>query len=191
MEGSHPCDFAAPGAADLFSSISGKRFGDVELFKADVPRTISDQNRPWGRGTDFRNRVETSIVDGRAEGRSVYVIDVHSFPPDDANWSEYDVVVMDPRPAYLPGFLTFRSEAATSLHETLEREFEAVGYVPGSELNDVVVSSRDLGATSFLLEINEGTFAKAPEKIAKVFEGVVEWILTREAKKRGEEARSW
>ncbi len=190
-EGSHPCDLASPGAANLLHSVSRRHFRDVELLEADVPRTIADQNRPWGRGTQFRNRVATLVVDGRSAGRSVYVIDVHSFPSNEKGWNEYDVVVIDPRPDYAPSFVTFRSDATMDLYEFLRDEGKDVEYVPGSQLNDIVVTSRDMGATSFLLEISEDSFAKAPEKIEEAFEEILKWIQKREAEKRGSEASSW
>ncbi len=144
---SHPCDSDAElMARDLQAAIKAQGLDYSSILVSETPRSRVDMNRIVGRDTSYRRHL-SSLIKDKLQGHSVWVIDVHSYPPEH-HWDSrnLDFYVLD----------TQSSGQTTSYVSALESLMGGdIGVISGGE-NDIMNTSRELGARSFLIETKEG-----------------------------------
>jgi hypothetical protein len=150
------CDRVAEKAARHLVSVLKETGKNVELFVGDVYRARGDLNRrPTRSTTKFRRQVSEAINNAskiQSSGGVLLLLDVHSFP-DSETWGfdrdrSFELVVLD----LMPGSDRWRE----SLVKRLRREYGVdVGYVVGSQENDIMLEARTAGLPAILLEFNE------------------------------------
>ena len=178
----HLCDTSASPSAKALVMALEERGIEAILLEATIHRDSRqlaadglpgrDQNRPWGRGTDFRDAVV------EASAGATHLIDMHSFPPGRGLFEEATIAILDPR-----GFLDRPTPYALDALGYVKRALpdDRVVYVKGSTLNDIVMSARSRGLTSFLVENREGISESKRREIAAALAG---WIA-------GERTATW
>jgi len=75
---------------NLYYELQRKGFEDTDIVFGNIPRDIVDLNRADSRATDFRQLVDEKIEDAD------YVIDLHTFPYQDAKYGKYDIAILQP-----------------------------------------------------------------------------------------------
>lgn len=91
-----------------------------KIIQSHELRSIIDHNRPWDF-TYFLTALQEAL-----QGAHV-LLDIHSFPPSDSHWSQYDVVLMPIREIQMP--------FAQSLQYRLTQKGINVLITQGSTLN--------------------------------------------------------
>ena len=108
----------------------------------DVFRELVDLNRPEGRGTEFRDKVERELT------WDTLVLDMHTSPPSAFDDGTDIMVLVSGRG---------RNRAlAEDLAERLRAEGLNIELKPASRVNDIVEQSHDESAGAALLEFNPG-----------------------------------
>ena len=178
---SHPCDRYGPILADTLANSLKEKNVEHRVFKSQVPRDKirsdgrgnSDMNRKWNRDTEYRKMIAKEITDRISQGYRVWVIDCHSFPPGSEHYGpdDSDFVILDTRDgeynlvtSYVYDFLQkIRNEDSTirikSLPATDPWE---------EETDDIMDTSRELGARSFLIEVREGTLHEKIKRFTQI-----------------------
>jgi len=145
------CDRVAEKAARYLVRVLQQAGKHVDLFVGDVYRARGDLNRRPTRSTRFRRNISEMIND-LSKSSGGLLVDVHSFP-DSETWGfdrdrSFELVVLD----LMPGADRWRE----SLVKRLRREYGVdVGYVMGSQENDIMLEARTAGLLAILLEFNE------------------------------------
>lgn len=157
----HPCDSAALKLADWFVE-AVKNYKLIQLkgpYVSSTPRDLegNDMNRKESRSTEYRQHLRRVTKKAIKEYEKVWVIDVHSFPPDFRYPTKNDVdfVVLDTR-NHGP-----KTDYVNNMISTLQKKKISVediegAHSTGDETNDIMDTSRSLGANSFLIEAKEG-----------------------------------
>ena len=155
----HPCDYYAEAMANIIKNeaLKTKQFKEVWMIVTPKPRThLLDMNRINSRSEQFRidiyNKIKTSIKNGL----NVWVLDSHSFPPDYYPYNNAKFTILDTRygdpdniTIYVKKFIDFAKQHNISIQSI-------AGSDPwGQETNDIMDTSRELGAKSFLIETIE------------------------------------
>jgi predicted N-formylglutamate amidohydrolase len=172
----HPCDALAEGLARYLQQSCKNAAIESEVLVGVTPRANLDLNRKESRNTEYRKQINERIQYHQQRGDVVWVIDCHSFPQD-YQWTAQqttDFVILDTwlnnRPtAYvttLTNFLQKRKVHVTQLRGALPED---------DETNDIMDTSRQLGAYSFLLEVKEGLETSTLQKMSV---SLVAWLLT-------------
>jgi predicted N-formylglutamate amidohydrolase len=163
---SHPCDKAAHYFASfLADAMSRQDINVVEIFVAKTPRSVLDMNRYVSRGDDYRNQVDNTVEQEIEKGKTVWVVDCHSFPPDymwEGTRRETNFVVLDTRDGGK------ETKYVSKMVEHINENMKLNSPLPGahveavrgadstySQSNDIMNRAREMGARSFLIEIKE------------------------------------
>lgn len=172
---SHLCDTLAKRTAIEMKEILRSVGIDSKIMVATIHRVSdqggSDQNRPEGSGSTFRQSIESLTQDMIRSMKIVFVIDMHSFSDATTKFGPAQVVIMDP-------VENIRSPP-TSYVEDLMQFFKtkmkhaAPGYVKGGQMNAITVNARKDGAISFLVETRERSTKSQREQTWKA---LAEWI---------------
>ena len=169
----HPCDTIAVRAAQSIYDSQRGVFFYATVVAASTPRATCDLNRDACRNHPWRahvRRVISEALSSTGRNPTVFVLDVHSFPPDAEGWSAYEVVLLDDDPT--PTAYT------ESLARRLKRAGVAVAIGRGRD-NDIQDEARAAGHKSVLVEFNERLGRDASRldfiaaQIAQWFEGAV------------------
>jgi len=122
---------------------------------------VVDMNRPQARGTDFRNAVRRSIVEGRPE----ILFDIHSYPDEYPNYRGRDMVLIhtpgDTDRRFLTHYANLLKLVAIKLQIPLVVEVQDQ-HQP--IVHDIVREARELGMPAdsvALIEHNESGNAAA------------------------------
>jgi len=145
-ENAHPCDLAAPEAAEALAAALA--VPPSRVISGTIPRDIVDMNRPQGRYL-LRERSDLRrLIKGEGKER-VVVIDVHSYDGD-APWhvEGATVAVLDSPPFQAWGY-------------TLAATIPNCIHVEGSMQNDIIVSAKEAGVPAILVEYLEGSDVRA------------------------------
>ena len=138
----HPCDSVAPQMAKLLAT----RLNAQTVIFGSVPRSVVDMNRyPSRLVLDERKRLKEAT----SNQSKVILVDVHSYD-DSAPWGEgADLVVFDTEPLQYVSVLTMMHIR----HMSNVR----VGFVVGSQQNDIIIEAKSRGVPSIMLEVHEGS----------------------------------
>ncbi len=163
---SHPCDLLAPQAARCLW-LKQEKIDVHRPFFGTIPRTECDLNRVQCRNTSYRKRVREFVLENQES--TVFVLDIHSYPPDTNEWTSYELVVLDdsttkPRD-YSFAFVDFMKDSGIPI---------LLGKGKG---NDILVEMRGLGQRSFLLEFNE-SLMNDPNRFREICDAIVLWLNT-------------
>lgn len=123
----------ASAAARALERSLTERGHAVTTFRATVPRTVADMNRPESRGTPWRDEIDKTAPD--------IFLDVHSFPGNGLD--VYLLSLLDPLP----------------WHVAMARALAAVsraGIRQGSLVNDIMKRASERRIPSVLIEFSEG-----------------------------------
>lgn len=187
----HICDYNAESMADsIADAFDMKKIRHSDPFVARVGRTEigpnglpMDMNRKWTRDTRYRKDITNSINSALQEGYDVWVIDVHSFPPDYTPFTKgkkRDFVILDTMDykegeAHVTPYVKELVDYMTD-HGSLIVYMEGSHPHPGVLIegtNDIMDTSRYFGAKSFLIETNE---IIDKERMTLASDSIVEFI---------------
>jgi hypothetical protein len=136
---------------------------EVETIIGNIERTDIDLNRPESRDTEFRNKISNAITE------DAFLIDVHSFPPDDPSNAPFDVVVydipVDRDDIYVADILFILNKVGL-----------VAGYHKAYTRDDIVMQMLSEGANAVLLEFNENIEGKIEMIVELVAEGIERWL---------------
>ena len=140
----HRCDHLAPRAArKIFDAFPPTQNSIRRIFLGTVPRTECALHRRRCREHPWRQEIRKVVTQNPEK---TWVLDVHSYPPEDEAFGPYDIVLLDDPP--------FDSALTQALSGALTRQGLTVGRLTGS-VNDIMQEARELGARSILIEFNE------------------------------------
>ncbi len=166
----HPCDTIAVRAAQSIYDSQRGVFFYATVVAASTPRATCDLNRVACRNHPWRAHVRRVIVESLSAdfGRkpTVFVLDVHSFPPDAEGWSAYEVVLLDDDPT--PTAYT------ESLGRHLKRAGVAVAIGRGRD-NDIQDEARAAGHKSVLVEFNE-RLGRDARRLTFIASQIAQWF---------------
>lgn len=156
------CDRRSSEAALIVKNILNESSSDdctVSLHLSTLYRTNMDANRRESRNTKWRKKLASVTKENVLMGKT-FVLDVHSFPPD-SSFGHYKVYFLELQiPKELEYFDTTSSwsqeEKIASMRvirKTLGIDGGAI--ITASSVNDIMLSSVEMGASSILLEVNE------------------------------------
>lgn len=134
----HDYDYCAKRVAEIIAQELNAR-----LFMADRQRDGGDLNRPETRDTSWRQGILRTITP------STVLLDIHSYPKDDPDWSDYAIVI-----------LTAEGAEDMEFYCMLKRNLENQGFktaiLEADYPNDIIYTAREAGAHQVaLIEINE------------------------------------
>lgn len=155
---SHPCDYAAPRAAEYLATYLGVE----KIIRGSIPRAVIDMNRSPSRGVLPERQELAAFVN--AEPNAV-VLDVHSYD-EHAPWGQSsDVVFMDTG-------LSQKWVKVAVLHAQLKSGIRAE-LLAGSQVNDIMGEMKERGVPAVLIEFREGLDEALMARVAKgVADGV-------------------
>lgn len=140
--GGHPCDFVAgPVAGLLAKKLRVKGHEVVVVYGNKLRHEEVDLNRPEGRDTEFRRKIDENI-DGVA-----LLLDCHSYPKSSAKYQRWEMIVM--KSPNDKGIL------AKSFYQILINMGLNVLFSPGFTRDSVVNDYAKQGVPCFLVEHNE------------------------------------
>jgi len=167
----HPCDTLAEGLAQYLQQSCS---GNCEVLVGDIPRTVLDLNRKESRYTEYRQQIKKRIQYHMQRGEIVWVIDCHSFPQT-YRWNQEqstDFVILDTWLNNRP--TVYVSQLTTFLQKQQVDILQLQGASPeDNDTNDIMDTSRQLGAYSFLLEVKEGLRRSRLQQISVL---IIKWI---------------
>ena len=153
------------------------------LFPSIIEREEHDLNRPWSREVSWRRSLEHTLQKLRKLGndRIIILVDMHSFigpirrpdlhPEEDFRDKKMGLLDFDGLNKYTGGLLQNLQKA---LGET------NIVFVPGSEVNDIQLTSRKYVNYSFLIENNEDSSKYTEDDLDKAMETIATYLLTFE-----------
>lgn len=167
----HQCDYAALDFSQRVSKYCEK-FGikDVLIYEALTPRSEMDMNRKESRKSKYRKNI---ISDIKSKKGIVWVVDCHSYP-DDSFGSGTDFVILDTRNGNYKDVTYY----VKKIINQAKSDGIYIKDMPGSdswqeETNDIMDTSRELGALSFLIEVKEGLNSETLDKMARCIAKVI------------------
>ena len=182
----HPCDTGAEGAARMLQEHLAPEV-QVFLNVARIHRVPElggiDMNRPESRNTPFRQEILGDIQRAHAQGHEAWVVDVHSFPPA-ASFGGIEIFPGDPDIALLDVPPRFGEHAdyvrkALQIMRANAPPLLKITLTHGDERNDIIITSREQGARSLLVEFNERLDALAfRAHLEAAVERLAQWILS-------------
>lgn len=142
------CDTRALQAANIVSKyLESFNLNVILLANYKVLRTEYDMNRPNSRNSNYRNQIENTINQIFARGDRVsFVLDMHSFPTEDS-WSDYK--------KYDLVFLYLQKYREDQIFRPYFESDDRVGFLEGSNDNDIMYTSNARGIKSILVEVLE------------------------------------
>lgn len=162
----HSCDYSAKYLADEIEQEFQKvGINDVKKYEAKIPRSEIDMNRKESRNTKFREEIIEDIKSKK--GKKIWVLDIHSFPDNDFH-TDSDFVILDTR----DGNYHKATSYVKKFVEYTKKNNLSVVDLPGAdswneETNDIMDTSREKGAFSFLIEAKEGLKSNIVRKMAE------------------------
>lgn len=150
---SHPFDYGAhPLALAIYNKFEHAKI-PAALVMTSIPRSVADENRQTTQGTPFGAEVTRRL---RSRGVVLH-LDIHSFPPTDAKWSEYEVVQLTP-------YKRNPSAESLKLKDLFSRHNIKSAIIPGGD-NKLINTAASYGIVTTLIEIREDV---DPDKVAAV-----------------------
>lgn len=146
----HWQDFIALPAAKVISEALG---GDVNVYVADVNRSVRDYNRIGTRMSKWRRNLR-KIVDNTPR---CVILDIHSFPDGDDVYRDAEIAVVTPLDRieqHEADFADFMLRKGVRVH------------IITDEVSDIVAEHREKGKTPFMIEFNEGLSKQRLDEIA-------------------------
>jgi N-formylglutamate amidohydrolase len=162
----HPCDSVASRAAEELCRALYSFGLKCVVFRADIPRSLVDMNRPQGRDTPWRRSVD-AFAD-RKDVTIEAVLDVHSFPATSfagPRGEQFDLIIMT-------------LGAAEPWHLDLTEHASRVSglrcrHVVGSQVNDIMASATERGIRTVLIEFSE---TLSPESMKAAARGIASYL---------------
>jgi hypothetical protein len=146
------CDSFALSAASILQTEFELNGFQTELIVGNINRLELDLNRIGSRFSAlFRQKIRAAI----AEKDDIFVLDVHSFPPD-YQWSNKigeNVIVL------------FDFEKDISNVVPIQR-LNGIKVIPGAQ-NDIMDEMLEKGIPSFLIELNENGTVSLVKQVAR------------------------
>lgn len=192
---SHICDYSAQAMATTLSkALTSKGIPHNDPFISLIGRRelrdnehSMDMNRKWNRDSPYRINIRDAILRAKMDGYLVWVIDVHSFPPEYKPFSgsekkedQNDFIVLDT--AYYEKEQVIFTPYVERLVELMNTRSVKTELLEGAHphhgvnleaTNDIMDTSRALGAKSFLIEANESIKQK---KMRDASEAIADFI---------------
>jgi predicted N-formylglutamate amidohydrolase len=168
----HVCDVVAKRVAEkLHEALSAKGHA-VILHIGDINRLEVDLNRPEGRETEFRKRLEKDF------NKADFLLDCHSFPRRDGSWVE-DIVLLKWNDDGLDNRFYVHHLADYLIKKDLN-----VSVMEAAKVNDIVKHSLENKLPAILSEFSEIAIAddekRVVEKFAEAFDEFLSGIPSRE-----------
>ena len=172
------CDRRATTAARLLYRILIAKGCDVHLHTSDLYRSETDANRLESRNTRWRKQLG-ELINTKLKTGPVFVIDVHSFPPEDGFTGSYKAYMIE---------LWFRTNdkiyqgwsdsekrvAKLALNSTLG---DKTDILLGDWANDIMLTSNMAGANTVILEVNESTTVLSDTELEKLMTALANSLL--------------
>lgn len=182
----HYCDYYGEKVASVLShAMRDVKVANEIPFVSTIGRRQTDMNRKWSRETEYRLSIDDAIGRAISLRYDVWVIDVHSFPPDYLPFSgsnnpdeQNKFIILDTR-IEKPNYVT--PYVRDLVHELLDKGI-AIETMEGAhphpnvldeDTNDIMDSARTMGAKAFLIEANENT---SNEVIAQTSKAIATFI---------------
>jgi len=144
----------------------------ISLYTSHHRRELLDDNRPASRGSEWRVKIQQRVDFALAAGRRALVLDVHSYPDEQASFG------VDAG-GHVPPLVRLALQAPhVSL---LQSRLPFLTVLAASRDNDIVARAADAGAVGLLLEFNESKHALSPALVEKTFAALAayaEYLLT-------------
>lgn len=138
----HPCDFIAKNVAEALSQKLIKKRHSVQVIIGDKLRlTEVDLNRPAGRNTEFRQKIDRSL-----EGVNL-LIDCHSYPKNSVKFQKHELVVL--KSPY------DKTELTKNLFNILNELGLNVGFMAGFTRDCILNDMTHKGIPTVVIEHNE------------------------------------
>lgn len=169
----HPCDIAAPRAANALAQHFARRGLRTAVLRAEVPRATEDQNRSESRNSLFRREVDAKLE------RASLLLDVHSFPSDGSFGEGLEFVLLT---TSLPTSNVFALESIVNgaqIVAELQKSGVSAKQLQGSPVNDLINTTISKGRLAFLLEFNESLSDERLEKIVAIVATKMEEIVAQ------------
>jgi predicted N-formylglutamate amidohydrolase len=148
----------------------------VKLFFANTERKIGDLNRRATRYTNWRINIQNTVEKALAEGKSVLLFDVHSFPAECTSFCKPphykipQIVLLDEND-YPHAELMKRVKKSASL--------DYANLLRASHRNDITVQARKAGAEAMLWEFNESKNVLSEQKFRAVAHELAQYALDK------------
>jgi len=138
----HPCDWVAgPVAKVLKKKLEAKGFNVVVILGDKARKQEIDLNRPEGRNTDFRAKLDEELKD------SDLLIDCHSFPKDSIKYQKWELVVF--KSPY------DKQQIAQSMFQIMKNLGLNVALQPAFTRDSIINDEVKNGHVAVLIEHNE------------------------------------
>lgn len=154
----HPCDSLSVAMANIIKSEAIKRAKFKEVWEtiSEKPRTYElDMNRINSRSEKFRVDIMKKIKDSISRGIIVWVLDIHSFPPDYYPYNDAKFTILDTRYGDYNNITSYVLKFIEFSHNKISIQTLAGSDPWSDQTNDIMDTSRELGAKSFLIETIE------------------------------------
>lgn len=169
----HWCDSASLPAALCIRDELGLLGAGVDTFlvESDTPRYVCDLNRPECRDRIFRKRIRDTVDAEKRAGRSVVLLDVHSFPHQGAKWGDAELVVLDVHPSAGTWY---------RYNDDLVKELQGRGVdaklVKGSQINDITVEFNNppYEIVATLIEFDESL---SDSRMREICSAISYWVM--------------